>query len=201
MSDDPRRRAAHYRLGDDPAPDTSRAPDPDAADEVDEGAAPARGRRPEDQALYVDGQIRAAIARGDFDDLPLSGKPLPPRVFRHDPDWWLKQLIERENVSGVLPPALALRKEDAELDDLLDSTGSEERVREMLADFNRRVVEARRQLQGGPPVITATRDVDDEVRAWRERLRRRAAARPSPPPPRRVSWRDRLRARRGGARD
>jgi hypothetical protein len=186
MSDDPRRRAAHYRLGEDPAPDTSRAPDAD--DVAAETSPPPRGRRPEDQTLYVDGQVRAAIARGDFDDLPLAGKPLPPRVYRHDPDWWLKQLIERENVSGVLPPALALRREDAELDDLLDTTGSEERVREMLADFNRRVVEARRQLQGGPPVITATRDVEHEVRLWRERLRRRAAARPSPPPQRSSWW-------------
>lgn len=184
MADDPRRRAAHYRLGDDPAPDPAECERPD-----DAAPAPAeRGRRPEDQTLYVDGQVRAAIARGDFDDLPLAGKPLPARVYRHDPDWWLKQLIERENVSGVLPPALALRREDAELDELLDTSGSEQHVRELLTDFNRRVVEARRQLQGGPPVVTALRDVDDEVAAWRERLRLRAAARPAPPAPRRRWW-------------
>lgn len=182
MSDDPRRRASQYRLGADPAPEAE-------ADATD--APSSHGRRPEDQALYVDGQVRAAIARGDFDDLPLAGKPLPPRVFRHDPDWWVKQLLERENVSGVLPPALALRREDAELEALLDTSGSEQHVRDLLDDFNRRVVEARRQLQGGPPVVTALRDVEAEVAAWRERLRRRAAARPSPPPPppsRLVRW-------------
>jgi hypothetical protein len=178
MADDPRRRAAHYRLGDDPAPEET-------------PSRPERGRRPEDQTLYVDGQIRAAMARGEFDDLPLAGKPLPARVYRHDPDWWLKQLMERENVSGVLPPALALRREDAELDDLLDTSGSETHVRDLLTDFNRRVVEARRQLQGGPPVITPLRDVEEEVAAWRERLRARAAARTSPPPPRRRWWQGR----------
>jgi hypothetical protein len=48
-------------------------------------------------------------------------------------------------------------------------------VREALADFNRRVVEARRQLQGGPPVVTATRSVEDEVNAWRQRRAERRA--------------------------
>jgi hypothetical protein len=192
MVDDPRRRAAHYRLGDDPAPSPTR--DDTARDDVGTDETPSsRGRRPEDQTLYVDGQIRAAIARGEFDDLPLAGKPLPPRVYRHDPDWWLKQLMERENVSGVLPPALGLRREDAELDDLLDTSGSEQHVRDLLDDFNRRVVEARRQLQGGPPVVTPTRDVEAEVAAWRERLRARAAARTPPPAPRRRWWQRRER--------
>ena len=34
----------------------------------------------------------------------------------HDPDWWLKKLVEREKITGVLPPALQIRKDDAELD-------------------------------------------------------------------------------------
>ena len=177
MSDDPAQRAARYRAG---------VPD----DEQEERSAPPRQRRPEDQALWVDGQVRAAIERGDFDDLPLAGKPLPRRLMTNDPDWWVKQLIERERVTGVLPPALGLRREDAELDDLLDSTGSEDRVREILADFNRRVVEARRQLQGGPPVVTPVRDVEAEVEAWHARRRARAVARRAePPPPRRRWWR------------
>ena len=35
-------------------------------------------------------------------------------------------------------------------------------VREYVDDFNRRVIDARRQLQGGPPVVTPTRDVEAE---------------------------------------
>lgn len=181
------RRAAEYRAGTD-------RPEPDPPDADEAEARPARARRPEDQVMWVDQQVRAAIERGEFDDLPLQGKPLPHRSTTHDPDWWVKQLIEREQITGVLPPALGLRREDAELDDLLDTTGSEERARELLDDFNRRVVEARRQLQGGPPVVTPLRDVESEIEAWRERRRARAAARrPAPEPPPRRWWR---RARR-----
>ena len=123
-----------------------------------------------EQARWVDLQVQRAIERGEFDDLPGQGKPLPP--MDDDPNWWLKKLIEREKIS-VLPEALQLRKDDAELDALLARQGSERVVREMLGAFNRRIVNARRQLQGGPPVITPLRDVDAEVTAWRARTRRR----------------------------
>ena len=64
---------------------------------------------------------------------------------------------------------------------------TEKQVRDMLADFNARVIDARRQLQGGPPVITKTRDVDAEVARWNERRAARApAAQPEPEPTR--SW-------------
>jgi len=149
----------------DPAgPDRSEARDP----RTGERATPARMR---EQARWVDLQVQRAIERGDFDDLPGKGKPLPP--MDDDPNWWLKKLIERERITGVLPEALQLRKDDAELDATLDRQGSEAVVRDLLETFNRRVVNARRQLQGGPPVITPTRDVDAEVAAWRERRRPR----------------------------
>ncbi len=122
---------------------------------------------------WVDLQIRKAMERGEFDDLPGAGKPLKSLGTQHDPDWWLKQLIEREQITGVLPPALQLRKDDALLDGELDRLGSETDVRRELESFNRRVIEARRQLLGGPPVVTPTRDVEAEVAAWRERRRAR----------------------------
>jgi hypothetical protein len=121
---------------------------------------------------WVDQQIRQAMARGEFDNLPGAGKPIHDLGPTHDPDWWVRRLVEREKITGVLPPALQLRKEDAELEATLDRERSERAVREILVDFNRRVVEARRQLLGGPPVITKLRDVEAEVEAWRERRRR-----------------------------
>jgi hypothetical protein len=133
-------------------------------------AAAARARH---QALWVEEQVRQAMARGEFDNLPGAGKPIEGLGQTHDPDWWVKRLIEREQISGVLPPALALRTEDAGLDATLDRETSERVVRELLEDFNRRVVDARRQLLGGPPVITRTRDVDAEVERWRQRRRAR----------------------------
>ncbi len=137
--------------------------------EDDEDDVSPAAHRMEQKALWVDLQVRRAMERGDFDNLPGAGKPIRGLGDTHDPDWWVKSLIERERITGVLPPALGLRKEDAELDGLLDRETTEEGVRRTVDDFNQRVVEARRQLQGGPPVVTPTRDVDAEVVAWRRR--------------------------------
>jgi len=149
------------------------APDPevDAADEAAEAGARARI---DQQTAWVDRQVRAAIARGEFDNLPGAGKPLR-LPGTHDPDWWVKGLIEREKITGIAPPAVGLRAEDAALDGELDRMATEEQVREALSDFNHRVVEARRQLQGGPPVVTPLREVEDEVNAWRQRRAERRA--------------------------
>jgi hypothetical protein len=151
------------------------------------------------QASWVDLQVRQAMERGEFDDLPGLGKPIEDLGVEHDPDWWVKKLVERENIA-LLPPALALRKEDAELEDRLDRITVEREVRRELEDFNKRVVETRRQLQGGPPVVTATRDVDAEVAAWRERRTarieaQRAARAAAEPAPVKRSWWSRWRGR------
>src|SRR3954447_4644354 len=142
----------------------------------------AAGERIRNQTHWVDLQVRRAMERGEFDDLPGAGKPLE-LPDKHDPDWWVKKLIEREKITGIAPPAIGLRREDAELDATLDREASEADVRRTVEDFNRRGVEARRQLPGGPPVVTPTRDVEAEVRAWydrraarRERARVAAAA-------------------------
>jgi hypothetical protein len=157
------------------------------------GAAASRIR---EQARWVDLQIQQAMARGEFDDLPGAGKPLAGLGSPDDRDWWLKQLIERERITGVLPPALELRKEDAGFDALLDRETAEPRVRELVEDFNRRIVMARRQLEGGPPVITPTRDVEVEVERWRERLAARREQRSHPDEPARTRrWRGRARRR------
>ena len=98
----------------------------------------------------MDLQVRQAMERGEFDDLPGQGKPIEDLGVEHDPDWWVKKLVERENIA-LLPPALALRKEDAELDGRLDEVTAESEVRREVEDFNKRVIETRRQLQGARP--------------------------------------------------
>jgi hypothetical protein len=143
-----------------------------------------------DDAARAEYLVRDAMARGEFDNLKYAGKPIPGLGNGYDPDWWLKGLIQRENLSGLGPKAILLRTEDAELDDRLDRLYSEKQVREIVEDFNARVIDARRQLQGGPPVITKTRDVDLEVARWQERRAAAAAAAPVPEPePRRPWWR------------
>lgn len=151
----------------------------EATQEQAEDADAGRARRLEHQTRWVELQLQQAMRRGDFDNLPGAGKPIPGIDAPHDPDWWLKRLIERERITGVLPPALALRTEDARLDETLDEETTATGVRRVVDDFNARIVEARRQLQGGPPVITPLRDADAEVAAWSrrrtERVRRHQA--------------------------
>jgi hypothetical protein len=138
-----------------------------------------------DQTRYVDLTVQQAIARGDFDNLPGAGKPLRGLGTEHDPDWWLKQLIEREKITGVLPPALQLRKDDAELDARLDKLHTVAAVREEVEEFNARVIKARYTPVDGPPLITQPRDVDAEVEAWRARqAAQRVGPEPQPAEPR-----------------
>ena len=145
-----------------------------------------------DDAAKAEYLIRDAMAQGKFDNLKYAGKPIPGLGEVYDPDWWVKGLLQRENITGLGPTAILLRTEDAALDARLDEQFSEKQVRDILTDFNARVIDARRQLQGGPPVITRTRDVDAEVERWRERraaLAAAAAAAAPEPEPRRPWWR------------
>ncbi|MGH3690016.1 MAG: DUF1992 domain-containing protein [Microbacterium sp.] len=146
-----------------------------------------------DRAAFIETAIQVAIRRGDFDDLPGAGKPLAGLGTHHEPDWWIRRKIETENLTGLGPPAILLRTEGRELNDQLDLLGRESDVREVLEDFNRRVREARRQLQGGPPVVTSPRDIDAEVAAWAERRAARTKAEPVEEP-RRRRFRERRRS-------
>lgn len=123
-------------------------------------------------ALMADRQIRNAIERGEFDNLPGSGKPLD-LPDHHDPDWWLKNLAKREGLAMV-PPSSQLRKDDAALDDHLDQLPNEDAVRREVEQFNRRVIRARYEIAAGPPLITMPRDTETTVAAWADRRAARA---------------------------
>jgi hypothetical protein len=152
-------------------------------------AAEREKRRKVSDAARAEYLVRDAMAQGKFDNLKYAGKPIPGLDGSYDPDWWVKGLLQRENIHGLGPPAILLRAEDARLDDTLDVQYTEQQVRDLLQDFNRRVIEARRQLQGGPPVITKTRDVDAEVERWRQRRASRTeAGEPAGPEPSRSWW-------------
>jgi hypothetical protein len=181
MSDDPREAAERYRLD-------RRLREAGIEPESAEATAPERGSTAAERAAYVETAIQQAIRRGDFDDLPGAGKPLVGLGDSHDPDWWIRRKIETEKLSGLGPPALTLRVEHAELADRLDALSREPDVREALEDFNRRVIEARRQLLGGPPVVTPTVDVDAELAGWAERRRARTVETPAAAPRPRRGW-------------
>ncbi|MFD0560352.1 uncharacterized protein DUF1992 [Stackebrandtia endophytica] len=114
----------------------------------------------------IDKAIREAEARGEFKNLPGAGKPLPNHNELTDEDWWLKSFIQRENLTGLLPSTLALRKELDNLDESLRRLAEEDRVRSLVADLNTRVEKARRGVLDGPPVNVAPLDVDEVVSRW-----------------------------------
>ena len=169
VTQDSRDAAARYRLRKQAIERGERPP------EEEESAASGRIWTEAERTAIVDTAIEQAIRRGDFDDLPGAGRPIPGLGATHDPDWWIRRKIERERLSGLGPPALTLRTEYASLAARLDDLRAESEVREYLEDFNHRVIEARRQLLGGPPVVTPTVDVGEWTREWR--ARRDAAAR------------------------
>ncbi len=150
----------------------------------------------------MDVQLRKAREDGAFDDLPGYGKPLPGLDEQQDPDWWVKQLIERERIE-VVPPALQLRRDDHALDEELDRLGSETEVRARVREFNERIRQVLYTTTGWPPVVTSPREEETEVERWRERAEQRRTSRirdrstdpPSGHRPRRRRWRIR------GARD
>jgi len=115
----------------------------------------------------VDRLIREAQERGAFDDLPGSGKPLPGVDGAYDEDWWLKDLVRRERITGAVPATLALRKAVEDLDEVVRTLPSEAAVRRLVADLNRRIERARRSQLDGPPVYLRVLDADDVVRRWR----------------------------------
>jgi hypothetical protein len=118
---------------------------------------------------HLDRQIREAAERGEFDDLPGTGKPLPDSGRPLDDEWWLRGLAARESLSAALPPALALRREVEDLPDRLVRFRYEGGVREHLADLNERILRARRGPVDGPPVTVNVVDVEALVTRWRER--------------------------------
>ncbi|HET9168421.1 MAG TPA: DUF1992 domain-containing protein [Actinospica sp.] len=118
----------------------------------------------------LDRQIRAAEERGEFDDLPGKGKPLASESVPYRPDWWVNQVVQRENAGAyAIPPALALRKIADELKAGAAGIVSERDVREAVDDYNARADAARKLPQEGRAVLLPRLDEDEIVKAWRER--------------------------------
>lgn len=116
---------------------------------------------------WIDRQIREATERGEFDNLRGSGEPIKGLGDRQDENWWIRGLIEREDIRGVLPGSLALRKETAEIVDTVADCRTEEQVREIVADLNLRIVDSHRHGLDGPTIFTRTVDAERVVAEWR----------------------------------
>jgi hypothetical protein len=116
---------------------------------------------------WVERQVREAIERGEFDNLPGAGRPLPSINGREDEDWWVKGLLEREQLPMPLPTSLALRREVADLLQTLADVPDEPTVRDIIEDLNRRIRDSHRRRVDGPPIVVKPVDVDQTVTDWR----------------------------------
>jgi Domain of unknown function (DUF1992) len=123
---------------------------------------------------WVERQIREATERGEFDNLPGAGKPIPDLDKPHDELWWVREKLRREQLS-YLPPTIALRKEAEDALVAAAQAGSEGEVRRIVADINVKIREGNRKAASGPPLNLMPFDVERVVRDWR-------AKRAAPPP-------------------
>ena len=135
------------------------------------------GRKPPKVSFrwWVDRQIGEARERGEFDDLPGTGRPLPkPTGNDAATDWVLRQVrAGGHDTKALLPPALALKREVQDLPERLAVERTERQVREVVADLNERIRQAYLNHHTGPPLTVALVDVEEAVEDWR---RSRAAS-------------------------
>jgi Domain of unknown function (DUF1992) len=117
---------------------------------------------------FVERQIREAMERGEFDNLPGAGKPIPDLDKANDEQWWIRQKMRREGVStdSALPTPLRLRKEIHDLPEKVRSLRTETAVRGAVAELNRRIMDWLR-APVGPQVTVVPVAADDVVARWR----------------------------------
>jgi hypothetical protein len=116
---------------------------------------------------WIDRQIREATERGEFDNLPGAGKPLKLR-YLGDPDWWVKQKLESEDLSDLLPTPLALRRAKQDIQTTLRDVVNEADAREIIEALNDQI----REAMANPPltsprIIVSLLDVEATLADWR----------------------------------
>jgi hypothetical protein len=117
---------------------------------------------------WIEELIDEANADGAFDNLPGAGKPLPGIDKPYDPDWWVKQLVQREQITA-LPPALELlRKVESTLAAIWVLT-HEADVRRRIEALNAEIGKVNARVAEGPPTRLSSLDVESVVEEWRRR--------------------------------
>jgi Domain of unknown function (DUF1992) len=127
-------------------------------------------RKPPDMSFttWIDKQINEAAERGEFDNLPGAGKPLPNHGDEDAHQAWLREYVRREGLSTeeMLPTPLKLRKQAERLTETAPGLKSEQAVREAAAELNDRIMKWRR-IPHGPPIFVPLVDEEDLVASWR----------------------------------
>lgn len=113
----------------------------------------------------VERQIREAIERGEFDDLPGAGEPLPGAGGPRDPNWWLRSFLDRERSDDRR--RAAYDRVEARLGSLW-ALGSEDAVRRAVEALNTEIAD----LDAGTGRFEPF-DLESVVSAWKTMVRAR----------------------------
>lgn len=144
---------------------------------------------------WIDRQIEEGRARGAFDGLPGTGKPIAGLDRPRDEMWWVRDKLKREGVE-YLPPSLAIRREADRARERALRAPSEAEARRILEEVNGHIRYLNSHMCEGPATTVMPLDVDGllaERRAHRDRYRESTAAAPAPAPGPRRPQRPRLR--------
>ena len=114
---------------------------------------------------WIEAQIRVAAEKGAFENLPRAGKPLPDLDREYDPLWWVKQLVQREQISELPPSLELLRKVEKELT-AIDKLHDEAAVRARVAALNVEIAKVNATVVEGPPTRLGVLDIDRVVARW-----------------------------------
>ncbi|PWR05478.1 DUF1992 domain-containing protein [Micromonospora acroterricola] len=131
----------------------------------------------------VEAQIQGAVQRGEFDDLPGMGKPIPGRGMPYDESWWIKSFLEREALPSdlLLPTPLQLRRRIEQVPAEVRDLPTEQSVRDFVGALNAQIVAWLRNPEG-PRVAVRPVNVDEVVRHWRAERSSRPAPAPATEP-------------------
>lgn len=108
---------------------------------------------------WIDRQIREGSERGEFTDVPGAGRPSAALDAPYDDLWWVKQLMQREQLE-VLPPALRLRKQVQDQTARAIAAPTDEAALAIITALNEEIVAALRRPVDGPPIAVAPRDLE-----------------------------------------
>lgn len=113
---------------------------------------------------WIDRQIREAQERGEFDDLPSAGKPLPGAGEALEEDWWIRRKVREEEGTTGLPPSLVLRKRAETARARALAAATDEEARSIIERMNAEILDALRKPLSGPPLNLMPFDVGELLR-------------------------------------
>ena len=118
---------------------------------------------------WIDKQIRDAMERGEFDNLPGKGKPLPDIDKPRDELWWVREKLRREEVS-YLPPTLQVRKDLDEARERIRTAPTEDDVRAIVEEINAKIRYINAHAVSGPPSNLYPLHLETVLERWRNAI-------------------------------